>query len=497
MHLLNDSELISAYATQHSEEAFATLVERHISLVYSSALRQVRDPHLAEEITQSVFIILARKAASLSRETVLAGWLCRTAHFAACNALKAEHRRQHREQEAHMNSHLNEPEPDFWPQLAPLLDEAVAQLGEADRNAVVLRFYQQRSLDEVGRVLGLNADTAQKRVSRALERLRKFFIKRGVVLTTATIAAAISANSVQAAPMSLSASVSAVAIGKGVAANSTTLTFVKGALKLMAWTKLKIAVVVGAGLILAGGSTRIVMTKVLAQSSGEIDESFWKTDTRTLQQAPPVLIIRLAKSLGGGGTLNLGNKALLMNVPLSGLLGAAYDFPEARVILPADTTKERFDLMLTLPDHPKEKLQKELKQKFGLVARPETRDVDILLLKIKTSNAPGLKPSRATQGFMSSGMSSGNSPAANTQNINIKGQPISTLKRSLESRLKKQILDETGMTNRFDIQLQWQVRAGQTEEQALTEAVLNQLGLELQPSREQLEMLIVEHVEGK
>jgi RNA polymerase sigma factor (sigma-70 family) len=142
MRQWNDADLLSAYANRQSEEAFGVLVERYIALVHSAAWRQVHNPHLAEEVTQAAFTILAQKARGLNQRTVLSGWLCRTAHFVARNALKTEFRRQYRETEALMQSLVNEPEDDVWQQFAPLLDEAVAQLNEADRDAVVLRFYE-------------------------------------------------------------------------------------------------------------------------------------------------------------------------------------------------------------------------------------------------------------------------------------------------------------------------------------------------------------------
>ena len=175
--------MLAQYARDNSEAAFATLVTRHVNLVYSTALRNAGNPHAAEEITQAVFIILAGKARSLSPRTVLSGWLYQTARLTAANFLRAEIRRQHREQEAYMQSLLNEPEPNVWPQIAPLLDAAMAGLGEKDRNAVVLRFFENKSLGEVGRALGASEDAAKMRVNRALEKLRKFFSKRGVTLS--------------------------------------------------------------------------------------------------------------------------------------------------------------------------------------------------------------------------------------------------------------------------------------------------------------------------
>ncbi|HTR41932.1 MAG TPA: sigma-70 family RNA polymerase sigma factor [Pseudomonadales bacterium] len=264
----DDMELVREYARNHSEAAFATLVERHVNLVYSVALRRVADTHLAKEITQAVFIILARKANGLAAKTVLPGWLCRTAHYVSSNALTLRRRRRQYEYEASMQSTLNEPESLPWNQIAPLLEDALGRLNKKDYDAVVLRFFENRSFGEVGTALGIREDTARMRISRALEKLRKYYSKRGVASTTAVIAGAISANSVQAAPITLAPSVSAIAIAKGATASASTLTLIKGTMKTMLWLKIKFAAMVCAGLVAALAISTVMLAQTKSPGAG-------------------------------------------------------------------------------------------------------------------------------------------------------------------------------------------------------------------------------------
>jgi RNA polymerase sigma factor (sigma-70 family) len=256
--MTDDMALVREYARDRSETAFAALVSRHLNLVYSVALREVRDPHLAEEVAQAAFIILARKAGALGPKTILSGWLCRTARYVSAEMLRSQRRRQTREQEAYMQSLLNDTESNAWMQIAPLLETAMAQLGEQEHNAIVLRFYEGKALKQVGVALGTGEDAARMRINRALEKLRKFFVRRGLTFSAAVIAAAVSTSAVQAAPVGLAATVTAAAV-QGTAVTTSTLTLIKGALKIMACTKMKATIVAGVVALLVAGTTPIVI----------------------------------------------------------------------------------------------------------------------------------------------------------------------------------------------------------------------------------------------
>jgi RNA polymerase sigma factor (sigma-70 family) len=260
--MTSDCDLLRRYAETKSEEAFAELVRRHLDLVYSAALRQVNgDAHLAQDVTQTVFTDLARKAEPLSRRLVLTGWLYTSAHFAAAKAVRAERRRRAREEEAQtMREWLQDPTPDLdWSKLRPVLDEAMHQLKETDREAILLRYFERRQLAEIGARLGVSENTARMRVARAVEKLRTFLNRRGVTLTATTLATTLATEAVVAAPAGLAVSVTAISLAGAAAGTGISATL----MKLMAMTKLKAGV---AGALVIGS----VVTPLLVQHQAQV-----------------------------------------------------------------------------------------------------------------------------------------------------------------------------------------------------------------------------------
>jgi RNA polymerase sigma factor (sigma-70 family) len=247
----NDLELLRRFVEEHSEPDFAVLVRRQIDLVYSAALRQTRNPHAAEEVTQAVFVVLARKAASLLRHATLTGWLYQATRLTAANYLRTESRRARREQEACMQSLINQPAEcphDAWTQTAPLLESAMGELSAGDRDAVLLRFFQNKSLCDVGLELGIKEDAARMRVNRALDKLRRFLVRRDVSLSAAALAGVLATRSVEAAPAKLAASVAA-AVVRGAIPGSSVAVLAKGTLGLLAWARYKMMLGLGASAI--------------------------------------------------------------------------------------------------------------------------------------------------------------------------------------------------------------------------------------------------------
>jgi RNA polymerase sigma factor (sigma-70 family) len=238
---MHDSQLLEEYVTRNSETAFQSLVSRYLNLVHSTALRQVRNAPLAEEVAQAVFILLARKAPRLrnTKNLVLGGWLYRTTRFVATRASRGELRRQRREQEAFQMQQLSSAD-DTWRRIAPLLDEGIEQLDQTDRDAVIVRFFQDEPLRAVGGALGISEEAARKRVSRSLEKLRAFFVRRGFTLSTAALATALAGHRAQAAPAGLAGAIGAKALAHAASSAATLPVLVAETLRAWQWARVKI-----------------------------------------------------------------------------------------------------------------------------------------------------------------------------------------------------------------------------------------------------------------
>ncbi len=251
---MDDWQLLNDYAERNSEEAFRALVDRYAGLAYHAALNRCGNPSLSEEIAQAVFIALARKAKTISRDATLSGWIFEATRFAAMNLARAEARRKFYEQEAAVSESLRPDQGDsLWELIAPHLYEALDKLSQPDRDALLIRFFQNKSHREIAGLLGISEDAAKARVSRAVERLRAIFARQGLATPSAALTAALSSNMAQAAPAGLSAAIATAAIAKAASGHGFAGASAKGAFKWLGWSNSKAVAVIGAGFFLAAG----------------------------------------------------------------------------------------------------------------------------------------------------------------------------------------------------------------------------------------------------
>jgi uncharacterized protein (TIGR03435 family) len=428
---------------------------------------------------------------------VLTGWLYETTRFTAIRLLRTRARRQAHEQEAYMQSTLEQAGTDnLWRQLAPHLEAAMSRLNARERTLLALRFYENKTGAEAAALLGIREEAAHKRTARALEKLRKFFTKRGVSSTTAMLAGAISANSVQAAPVDLAKAVTAVAVAKGVTASISTLTLIKGALKIMAWTKMKTAVVVGVGILLAVATTTVTVREIRAHHhySWQVP----KASRDMIRQTSPQVAIVPSVFAHDGGTYRdytTGGGAMGIYQTISNIVNVAYDGQQYHLIFPTGIPDGRYDFFAKAVDPAQpffqKDLQAELKNKLGIVGKLEMRNSDVLLLRYQNPNAGGLKPPDSLRRGL--GLPKTMRSRSETNALYSINDSLSMLHGFLQTTFVKPVIDQTGLTNNYDFILKWDDAVpNHPNKEGIRQALLDQLGLELVPTNMPIEMLVVE-----
>jgi RNA polymerase sigma factor (sigma-70 family) len=257
---MNDQQLLEEFATSGSQASFGEIVRRHIDLVYAACKRRVKDAHLAEDATQAVFAILARRARSITGQTILAGWLYQTARYVSANTLRMESYRRRREVAAARRArNRSTPGADLSE-----IDDALERLSPQERNAILLYYIEGRSHREVGNALGISEEAARKRISRALERLRQYLSPTGGGACSAAALALLLGKLSASAPSALVASTAAAATG---AASATATSLAKGAILMAAISKTKSILTAAVVIFLLSGSAAILLHMALPPAS--------------------------------------------------------------------------------------------------------------------------------------------------------------------------------------------------------------------------------------
>lgn len=287
-----DQDLLREYGDTGSEAAFAELVRRYVDLVYSVAHRTVGTPDLAKDVAQSVFLVLARECRGVAGHAVLAGWLHRTTHNLAVKAVRTEARRRRREQQAvAMNEFLSAEPEASWESLAPHLDAVLDQLKPEDRDVVLLRYFQQKSAREIAAALGLSEEAAQKRATRALERLRSAFGARGVAASSVLVAGMLSANAVQAAPAGLGTGIAAAAAASNSAAGAGLIKVITmTTMQKVAVTTVVVTVAVGSAVYEAQRASRLERRLTLLQQQQAPALPQTRAEPSRLEPPAPALV---------------------------------------------------------------------------------------------------------------------------------------------------------------------------------------------------------------
>jgi RNA polymerase sigma factor (sigma-70 family) len=356
---ISDAQLLAQYVRDGSQAAFAQIVSRYSNLVYAAAMRQVRDPHVADDVAQAVFIVLSRRASS-ARADRLAAWLLRATRYCVLDAIKKQTRRLRYEKEAAMLSQKSdEGRDESRREVSDYLDEALSHLRQRESTALALRYLQDKPMEDVAQALGVSVDAAQKIVSRSLSKLRNIFQRRGVILSGAVLAAALTQESAKAAPAALMTS----SAGASASASGSHISLAKGAIHMMLWTQIKTAAAIAAVALVAAalGGGALAINRALADGSPAPIPAASQTQALAPMQAAPAE--EAVPSAYDSPFLELVN--CRVRIPID-LKPAANQQPTASVTFPAEEYPEahwqpdpswaaklaRYSLSIASPDAP-------------------------------------------------------------------------------------------------------------------------------------------------